>query len=332
MKAVVLDTDDRFHLTDVARPAPGPGQVAVAVRYAGIQWGDVLVRRGHFPVPRPFVAGFEAAGRVVGVGPGVSEALLGRAVTALTAGGAFAEVVIASAALTFDAEGIDPRTAAAFGWATPTAYDLVHTVTRVRPGERVLVHAAAGGVGTMAAQFARAAGAGRVVGVVGDTERAAYAARFGYDRLITRAEFAAVGEGRAQEGEAFDVVLDPVGGATRLAGLRRLAPHGRLAMYGALAGSAPVALDGDELLMSGRSVMSYNSDLLSRTHPERLADSARHALRAVADGHVRPDVTAEYEMADLGEAADRLARGGTYGKSILRIEPHLTEPEPDLFS
>ncbi|MFE5301204.1 zinc-binding alcohol dehydrogenase family protein [Streptomyces sp. NPDC056632] len=319
MKAVVLDTDDRFRLTELDRPVPGPGEVAIAVGYAGIQWGDVLVRRGHFPVSRPFVAGFEAAGQVVGVGPGVDEALLGRAVTALTGGGAFAEVVTAPATLTFDAEGLDPRTAAAFGWATPTAYDLIHTVTRVRPGERVLVHAAAGGVGTMAVQFARAAGAGRIVGVVGDAERAAYAARFGYDDLVTRAEFADVSDGRA--GEVFDVVLDPVGGPTRLAGLLRLAPHGRLAMYGALAGSAPALLDSDELLMSGRSALSYNSDLLSRTHPERFAGGARRALRAVVEGSVRPDVTAEYEMADLDEAVSRLAAGKTLGKSVLRIAP-----------
>ncbi|QTE02991.1 quinone oxidoreductase family protein [Streptomyces cyanogenus] len=322
MKAVVLDTDDRFHLIDAERPVPGPGQVAIAVQYAGIQWGDVLVRRGHFPVPRPFVAGFEAAGQVVGVGPGVDGALLGRTVTALTSGGAFAEVLTASAALTFDAEGLAPRTAAAVGWTTPTAYDLIHTVTRVRSGDRVLVHAAAGGVGTMAAQFARAAGAGRVVGVVGDAERAVYAARFGYDRLITRAEFADASDGHAGE-EPFDVILDPVGGSTRLAGLQRLAPHGRLAMYGTLAGSAPVVLDTDELLMSGRSVLSYNSDLLSRTHPERLADSARHALRAMTQGDVRPDITAEYEMADIEEALERLAEGKTYGKSILRVAPHL---------
>ncbi|MFF2194834.1 zinc-binding alcohol dehydrogenase family protein [Streptomyces sp. NPDC058157] len=320
MKAVVLDTDDRFRLTDRERPVPGPGQVAIAVRYAGIQWGDVLVRRGHFPVPRPFVPGFEAAGQVVGVGPGVDGSLLGRTVTALTGGGAFAEVVLASAALTFDAQGLDARTAAAFGWATPTAYDLVHTVTRVRPGERVLIHAAAGGVGTMAAQFARAAGAGRIVGVVGDAGRAAYAARFGYDRLITRAEFADAADGPADE-EPFDVVLDPVGGPTRAASLRLLAPHGRLAVYGALAGGAPVTLDSGELLRGGRSVLSYNGDLLSRTHPERLADSARRALRAVAEGQVRPDITAEFGMAGLEEALERLAAGGTHGKSVLRIAP-----------
>ncbi|MFB9593547.1 hypothetical protein [Streptomyces racemochromogenes] len=115
----------------------------------------MLLRRGHFPVPRPFVAGLEEApGSVVGVGPGFDEALYGREVTALTGGGAFAEVVIAPAARTLDAEGLDPCAAAALRRATPTAYDLIHTVTRVRPGDRFLVYAAAGGVGSVAAQFA----------------------------------------------------------------------------------------------------------------------------------------------------------------------------------
>ncbi|MFB9593548.1 hypothetical protein [Streptomyces racemochromogenes] len=109
------------------------------------------------------------------------------------------------------------------------------------------------------------------VGVVGDAERAAYAARFGCDQVITRAEFAAAGHGRAAEEaeEASDVILDLVGGPTRLASLLRLAPHSRLAVYGSLPGSAPAVLNGDELLMQvhGRSALSYNSHLLSRPTP-----------------------------------------------------------------
>src|SRR5689334_22202840 len=77
MKAVILDTDDRFRLTDLDEPVPGPGEVAVAVAYAGVQYGDVLVHNGHFPVPRPFVPGFEAAGRVIAVGDGVDPARVG---------------------------------------------------------------------------------------------------------------------------------------------------------------------------------------------------------------------------------------------------------------
>jgi NADPH2:quinone reductase len=306
MKAVVLDTDDRFRLADLAEPAPGPGEVAIRVAYSGIQWGDVLVRDGHFPVPRPFVPGFEAAGEIIAVGQGVDEARIGTRVAALPSAGAHAEVAVAPAILTFEVGDLDLRTAAAFGWAAPTAYDL----TRVRPGDSVLIHAAAGGVGTLAVQYAKLAGAGRVVGVVGTEARAEYAAGFGYDQVVLR---------DALPDEHFDVILDPVGGPTRQANLERLAPHGRLAVYGNLATFEPVTVSANDLLMSGKSLTTYNSNLLSQTHPARLADSARQALTLLVDGHVQIDVTAEYELADLGTALQDLASGTTYGKSILRI-------------
>ncbi|MDR8411247.1 zinc-binding alcohol dehydrogenase family protein [Nonomuraea sp. 3-1Str] len=314
MKAVVLDTDDRFTLADIDEPVPAAGQVAIRVDYAGVQYGDVLVRRGHFPVPRPFVPGFEAAGRVVAVGEGVDAGRIGQHVTALTSSGAYAEVVVAPDLLTFDAAGLDPRTAAGFGWVTPTAYDLINTVGRVRAGDRVLIHAAAGGVGTLAAQFAKAAGAARLVGVVGGAAQAEYATRFGYDLLLTREDFPG-----ALADERFDVILDPIGGPARLASLERLAPHGRLAIYGNIATFDPVEIDTNDLLMAGKSVLTHNSNLLSQTHPERLADSATRALRLLADRKVRVDVTAEYEMSDLDTAIQRLAEGGTHGKSIVRI-------------
>src|SRR5689334_1725720 len=159
MKAVVLDTDDRFRIAEAAEPAPGPGEVAIRVAYAGVQYGDVLVREGHFPIPRPFVPGFEAGGEVVAVGDGVDPARIGEQVAALIGGGGYAEVATAPAVLAINATKLDPRTAAGFGWVTPTAYDLINTVAGVRPGDSVLIHAAAGGVGSLAAQFAATAGA-----------------------------------------------------------------------------------------------------------------------------------------------------------------------------
>jgi NADPH:quinone reductase len=314
MKAVVLDADDQFRLAEVPEPAPGPGQVAIRVAYAGMQWGDVLVRDGHFPSVRPFVPGFEAAGRVIAAGDRAGDFGPGDEVVALTAAGAYAEVVVAPATLTFPAAGLDLRTAAASGWSTPTAYDLVNTVTRVQPGDRVLIHAAAGGVGTMAVQYARLAGASHIAGVVGDPDRAAYAASFGYDRVLTRDQFpAALGQ------ETFDVILDPVGGPTRTASLQRLAPHGRLAVYGNIATFEPVMVSANDLLMTGASLLTYNSSLLSQTNPGRLAGSVRAALRSLASGQVKTGITAEYEMAELGSAIQRLADGATHGKSILRI-------------
>ncbi|MFF7776683.1 zinc-binding alcohol dehydrogenase family protein [Streptomyces tanashiensis] len=314
MKAVVLDADNHYRVAERDEPVPGPGQVAIRVAYAGIQWGDVMVRAGHFPVPRPFVPGFEASGHIVAAGEGVDPRRVGEAVTALTTSGACAEVVLAPAALALGTGDLSLRTAAGLGWGAPTAYDLINTVARVLPGESVLIHAAAGSVGTLAAQFARLAGARRIVGVAGTADRAAYAARFGYDRLLLREEFPA-----GLEEERPDVILDPVGGPTRTAGLERLAAHGRLVAYGSLSPREPVLADANDLLGRGASLLTYNSNLLARTHPERLADSGRRALGHVADGTVRLDITAEYALGDLDLAVRHLAEGVTRGKSVLRV-------------
>jgi NADPH2:quinone reductase len=115
MHAVVLDAEDQLAVTAVADVVPVTGQVAIRVAYAGIQWGDVLVRQGHLPVPRPFVPGFEAAGVIVAVGEGVPESRIGQRVAALTPAGAFADVVLAEDVLTFDVGDTDPRIAAGFG-------------------------------------------------------------------------------------------------------------------------------------------------------------------------------------------------------------------------
>jgi NADPH:quinone reductase-like Zn-dependent oxidoreductase len=162
-----------------------------------------MVRDGHIPAPRPFVPGFEASGHIVAVGEGIDASRVGEPAAALTAAGAYAEVVVAPAVLTLGIRDMPLRTAAGLGWAAPTAYDLINTAAHVRPGESVLIHAAAGGVGTLAAQFTRLAGASRIVGVAGSTARAAYAAQFGYDQILLREEFAAkLGD------EKFDLILD----------------------------------------------------------------------------------------------------------------------------
>jgi NADPH:quinone reductase len=315
VKAVVLDEAGAYHLDERPEPVPGAGEVAVRVAYAGVQWGDVLLRDGHFPVPRPFVPGFEAAGRIVGVGEGVPAERLGEEVVALVDGGAFAEVVVAAGARVVGVGANTLREAAGLGWAAPTAYDLVRQVGRVRAGERVLVHAAAGGVGTYAVQFATTAGAGEVVGVVGSPERAAYAEGFGYDRVVLREDFPG-----ALGGERFDVVLDPVGAATRTANLALLAPHGRLAVYGNLAGFDPVEVPVNELLMRGLTVAAYNSSTLIRTHPERIAGTVRSVLDLLAAGGVRVDVGAEFALGEVGEAVSAMASGGGVpGRTLVRV-------------
>lgn len=314
MKAVLLDAENHYRIAELEEPVPGPGEVAIRVAYAGVQWGDTMVRDGHFPVPRPFVPGFEASGHIVAVGDDVDRGRIGEPVAALTTAGAYAEVAVVPAVLTLNIGDMPLRTAAGLGWGAPTAYDLINTASHVRPGESVLVHAAAGSVGTLAAQFARLAGAGRIVGVAGSPARADYAAQSGYDQVLLREEFPV-----KLRDEKFDVILDPVGGSTRQTSLEQLAAHGRLVAYGNLSTYEPVLANTNDLLMRGISLMTYNSALLSQTRPEQLADSARRALALIAGGQVRTDITAEYDLTELAEAVQRLADGSTHGKSILRV-------------
>lgn len=314
MKAIVLTEASEYQLVELPAPAPGPGEVAIQVAYAGIQWGDVLVKQGHFPVRRPFVPGFEAAGRIVEVGEAVDPGRIGEAVAAMTSGGAFAEVVVARSTLAIPIGDLALRTAGGLGWIVPTAYDLIHTRARVRAGEAVLIHAAAGGVGTIAAQLANQAGARRVVGVVEHDDQVAYAVERGYATVITHTRFP-----EALGGEKFDVVLDPIGGATREASVAVLAPHGRLVVYGNIATFEPVRISANDLLMEGKSVLTYNSNLLAGTHPESLAESARRGAELVAQGLVTVDLSAEYPLSDVATGVQRLADGNTRGKSIVRV-------------
>jgi NADPH2:quinone reductase len=314
MKAAVLDTDDQLRLADIDEPTPGPGEVAIHVEYAGVQWGDVLVRNGHFPVPRPFVPGFEGAGHIIAVGEGVRPERIGEHVTALSSSGAFAEILVAPSVLALTVDGLDSRTAASFGWVTPAAYDLVNTVARIHAWDRVLIHAAAGGVGSLAVQFARLAGAQRIVGVVGDATQADYAKTIGYDAVLEREQFLV-----ELRDEQFDAILDPIGGPARVASLERLAAHGRLVVYGNIASFEPVSVSINDLLTQGQSVATYNSNLLSQTHPSRLAESAVLALEHLKRGDVHINISREYELAHAAEAIQDLTEGTTHGKSILHV-------------
>jgi NADPH2:quinone reductase len=291
MLASTLTAENTYELSEHPDPKPGAGEVLVRVAYAGVQWGDVLLRDGHFPAPRPFVGGFEASGTIEAVGDGVDPSRVGEPVAALTTAGAFAELVTVPAALAIPAGDLDLRVAGGFGWVTPAAFDLIARIGQVERGDRVLVHAAAGGVGTLAVQFARAAYAATIVGVVATEGQMDYARRFGLDDVVTQHEFP-----QALDGQSFDVILDPIGGRTREHNLEILAAHGRLVVYGNIASWDSVMISTNDLLMGGKSV-----------------------LTSVRAGSVRPDITAEYPLEDVATAVDRLARGGTQGKSIVRI-------------
>ena len=192
MRAVVVDEfggPEVLRLRDVPDPVPGPGQVAIDVAYVGLNFADVMGRANGYLVPSlPFVPGLEASGRVRATGEGVDGLAVGQPVTTMTLSGGYADVVVVPSALAFALpDAIDRRTAAALPIVLPTAHALVHESGRLLTGETVLVHGAAGGVGTVAGQIASGAGAAAVYGVVSTPEKAAYALGFGYDEVFLAA-------------------------------------------------------------------------------------------------------------------------------------------------
>ncbi|MFE6888627.1 zinc-binding alcohol dehydrogenase family protein [Streptomyces sp. NPDC057694] len=298
-------------------PEPGPGQVSVDVAYVGVNFADHKARLEGYRVPSlPFVPGLELSGRIRALGPGVDGFTVGQEVAALTEGGAYAEVAVADAATVFPvAAGTSLRTAASLPTVLPTAYALLHSVGRLREGESVLVQGAAGGVGTVAGQLARAAGAGRVIGVVSSGAKAEYARKYGYDDVVLADGFgAAVGE--LTGGRGVDLALDPVGGDVLRETLGALAVFGRLVSFGN-ASSAPAWQVGQpELYPGGRSMGGFSILTLAQTAPQELRTLAE---RAFAVPGIELPVTGEFALTEAAEAHRVLASRTSTGKLLLRV-------------
>ncbi|MFE7173411.1 zinc-binding alcohol dehydrogenase family protein [Streptomyces sp. NPDC057616] len=300
-------------------PEPGPGQVSVDVAYTGVNFADLKARGEGYRVPQlPYVPGLEASGRIRAVGEGVTGLSAGQEVTALTEGGAYADVVLAHASTVFPVPaGVGLRTAATLPTVLPTAYALVHSVGRLQPGESVLVQGAAGGVGTVVGQLAKAAGAGAVYGVVSGAAKADYAREQGYDEVFvgefTEAVRAATG------GRGVDLALDPVGGETFRGSLASLAAFGRLVSFGN-ASSAPAWTVGQpELYPSGVSVGGFSILTLAKTAPGELRALAELAFAKALDGTVSLPVTAEFGLEEAAEAHRLMGTRTSTGKLLLRV-------------
>jgi NADPH2:quinone reductase len=300
-------------------PEPGPGQVSVDVAYAGINFADLKARETGYRVPSlPFRPGLEVSGRVRAVGAGVTDLAVGQEVTALTEGGGYADVAVAHAATVFPLpSGVDLRTAATLPTVLPTAYALVHAVGRLQPGETVLVQGAAGGVGTVVGQLAKAAGAGAVYGVVSSGAKSAYAREYGYDEVFVGDFEAAVRE--ATGGRGVDLALDPVGGATLRSSLASLGVFGRLVSFGNAGGEPAWTVGQPDLYPHALSVAGFSILTLAQTDPAALRELTGRAFAKVADGTVVLPVTAEFGLEAAAEAHRLMGTRTSTGKLLLRV-------------
>lgn len=310
---------DVLRVEQADEPAPEAGQVLIANRIAGVGYGDVIVRSGRFPFPLPFVPGLEVGGEVVAVGPGVDPDLVGRTVVATTVGnrGGYAERALAPAAYTFLVpDGLALPTAVAVFQAGAVAYGLLGAM-RVAHGETVLVTAAAGRVGSLLVQLARAAGA-TVIGTAGGDKVAAVAG-FGADHAIDhRADGWAEQVRAVTGGRGADVVLDAIGGEIGARAVDAAADGaGRVGVYGFASGTW-LALDAMTIGGRGLTVVGPLGIVFRKPDGEQRADAER-ALAEAAAGRLTPHIHATYPLADAPAAHAEIEARRTTGAVLLGV-------------
>jgi NADPH2:quinone reductase len=305
-------------IRQTTEPAADPAAVRIDVAAAGITFPDVLLTRGAYQVKPalPFIPGSEVAG-VVRAAPAGSGFAPGQRVAAFPGMGGFAEVVDVDPRMVFPLPG---RLSFAEGCAVPMNYLTMHfALTRrggLRPGETVLVHGAAGGVGTAALQLLRAYGA-RSIAVVSSEEKAAVAKAAGADEVVSavgfREQVAAL-----TGGQGADLVVDPVGGDRFTDSLRCLAVGGRLLVIGFTAGEIPT-VRVNRLLLNNIAVVGVGWGAYWGRHPDYPREQWAELLPLLETGQLVPPVGAVYPLADAAAALAEMEARGTKGKAVLHL-------------
>ncbi|HTZ43155.1 MAG TPA: quinone oxidoreductase [Jatrophihabitans sp.] len=309
---------DMLRLTERAVGEPGAGQLLVRVEAAGVNFVDTYQREGVYPIPTPYVMGNEGAGTVEAIGPGVTGTAVGdRVAWSQTLGSAAGLALIPEADTVPVPDGVTTELAAAVLLQGMTAHYLVTSTYPVAAGDTVLVHAAAGGVGQLLVQLAKARGA-RVIGTVSTEAKAAKARALGADEIVDYAGApdvaAAVRELTGGAGVA--AAYDGVGKDTFDGSLASLRPRGTLALFGAASGQVPPfdlqrLNSGGSLFVTRPTLKHY---MLTR---DELLWRGGEVLDAVASGALRVEIGGRYPLAEARRAYEDLTGRRTTGKLLL---------------
>ncbi|MFF5498599.1 NADPH:quinone oxidoreductase family protein [Streptomyces aquilus] len=297
-----------MRLADVETPTPGEGQVLLKVRAANINFPDVLMCRGHYQVrpPLPFTPGVEICG----------ETEDGRRVLANPAlpYGGFAEYAVADAAALLPApESLDDAEAAALHIGYQTGWFGLHRRAGIEAGETLLVHAAAGGVGSAAVQLGKAAGA-RVIGVVGGADKAAVARELGCDVVIDRrAEDVVAAVKEATGGRGADVIYDPVGGEAYTQSTKVVAFEGRIVVVGFASGTIP-SPGLNHALVKNYSILGLHWGLYNTKNPKLVQHCHEQLTELAARGAIKPLVSERVPLTEAAAAVQRVGDGVTTGR------------------
>ncbi len=302
---------------DVPTPKPGEGQALMKIEASGVNFIDVYLREGQYPTKLPFIPGQEAAGTVIELGPGVTGVAVGDRVVWCHILGTYAQLAVAPAhRLVRIPEGISFQQAAGAMLQGMTAHYLAHTTYAIQPGDNVLIHAGAGGVGLLLIQMAKHLGA-RVFTTVSTEEKAALAREAGADETIlyTHEDFTA----KVREftgGKGVPVVYDSVGKTTFDGSLACLRPRGILVLYGGASGAVPPF---DLIKLSTMGSLFLTRPSLKDYIPTRgeLDQRAGDVLKWVGEGRLKLRLEHTYPLAGAAQAHRDLEARRTTGKVLL---------------
>ena len=325
MRAIIIDqfgAPSVMQLKDVDAPHPGPQQIAVKVAKTGVNFADIMVRRGGYGrgSQPPLTPGLDCVGTIAELGAEVTGFRVGQRVAAFPDGGSYAEIVLARPELTYalpDAVADDEASALTM---LVTAYNILTMAGRMQHGETVLVHAGAGGVGSIAIQLAKRLGAGRVIATVGSAAKLAFAKAQGADVVINyRDQEIGASLHSATGGKGVDLVLDSVIGPVFEASFEALAPFGRYIVYGAASGE-PASVATGALHHTSRSVIGYSTGSYRRFRPEALRPSVTAILGLVAQDEVSIPIGGRFMLADAIKAHEFVESRASMGKIVLDVD------------
>jgi NADPH2:quinone reductase len=323
MRAAVMTrygAPELLTVTEVADPRPGPGEVAVNVAAAAVNFPDLLIMSGEYQAswPLPLIPGSEFAGTVAATGPGAGGFAAGERVAGTVAVGAFAEkIAVPAASLWRVPDGVGLADAAAFRVTYLTAYHALRSVADVRGGDWTVVLGAAGGVGLAAVDIARLLGA-RVIAAASSAEKLAVCQARGAEAVIDYGGEDLKNAIKAITGRGADVVLDPVGGPHSEQALRATAWGGRFVCLGFASGQIP-RIPLNLVLLKGAVVHGFEIRTFADHRPDLAARDQAELAEHFAAGRLRPCVSARYELADITAALQAVRNRKTYGKVVIMM-------------
>lgn len=320
MRAIQIEEfggPELMEVVEVARPEPGDGEVLVEVARAGINFADTHTRENNYLAKQqlPLIPGAEVAGAAVNDSDGISA---GDRVVALLSSGGYAEYALAPRLSTFPIpDGLDDGTALALVLQGLTAWHLYKTSAKLAEGESVVVHSAAGGVGSLAVQLAKPLGAGRVIATASSPEKRELALELGADAAVdSRAEDLGSALEEANEGKKVDVVLEMAGGRVFDQSLGALAPFGRLVTYG-LASREPSTISNGTLLKRSQAVVGFWLMHCLERPQEMVVGPLADLFERAARGELKPVEGPTYPMSEARQAHEDLQARRTSGKLLL---------------